>query len=83
MCDVSTDMLEWEQRLRLLSTDDIPASLQKPLLTLGDSGLLLPNPHKPVATKWQPLPDRVDLPVRVDLAVSSACTLQKGGSEEG
>ena len=50
----------------MLSTDEIPVSLQKPLPTLDYSGLLLPDPHKPVATKWQPLSllDRVDLHVR-------------------
>ena len=64
LCDDSTDMLEWEQRLQLLGTDEISASLQKPLPTIGYSGLLLPNPHKPETTKWQPLPDKVDLPVR-------------------
>ena len=62
--DGSTDMLEWDQRLTPLCVDEVPVSLRKPLLRLDWSQLHIPDPHLPVFTEWQPLPERVELPTR-------------------
>ena len=55
---------EWAQSLSLLSTEEVPAALRKPLAELEWSGLRLPDPHEHVETEWQPLPEPAELPTR-------------------
>ena len=62
--DGSSNMLEWDQRLTPLCVDEVPVSLRKPLPKLEWSQLLIPDPHLPVHTDWQPLPEKVELPTR-------------------
>ena len=62
--DGSTDMLQWDQRLTPLCVDEVPVSLRKPLPELDWSQLRIPDPHLPVFTEWQPLPEKVELPTR-------------------
>ena len=42
---------EWAQSLSLLSTEEVPAALRKPLAELEWSGLRLPDPHEHVETE--------------------------------
>ena len=62
--DGSNDMLEWDRRLTLLCVDEVPVSLVKPSPELDWSQLHIPDPHLPVFTEWQPLPEKVELPTR-------------------
>ena len=55
---------EWAQSISLLCTDEIPAALLRPLKISDWSGLLLPDPHEPIQTDWQALPNKVDSPTR-------------------
>ena len=62
--DGSRDMLEWEQRLGPTDMADFPANLRRPADKLDWCRLDIPDPHTPVATEWQPLPAKLDLPLR-------------------
>ena len=62
--DGSVDMLEWKSRLGTEELESIPQSLQKPVAVETASGLLITDPHVPIDTEWQPLPDRSPLQPR-------------------
>lgn len=61
VADGSHEMLGWTEALKPTCTDEVPASLKVPLPELEWSKLLIPNPHQPVDTKWQALPEKQEL----------------------
>ena len=62
--DHSEDMCQWEQMLSHTDMQDFPEALKRPMPQLSWSGALIPNPHVPVQTDWQPLPKQANLPKR-------------------
>ena len=59
--DGSPDMAEWADRLTATDTSDVPENLKAPD-SLDFSGVEIPDPHCPVYTTWQPLPNKQQLP---------------------
>ena len=57
-------VVEWSQNIVPLETSEVPDALRRPLTSLEWSELELPDPHIPVQTEWQPLPERRSLPTR-------------------
>ena len=59
--DGSDDMLDWEKRLAPTDLSDYPSSQREGQAELEWSGLVVPDPHTPVDTKWSPLPEKDEL----------------------
>ena len=54
--DKATDMEAWSERLVATDYSELPSNLRSVLPKLSWSGVVIRDPHKPVKTAWQPLP---------------------------
>ena len=63
--DDCPDLREWALRLEAEDISDIPSSLRRPIGFVKHSGLVVPDPHTPITTEWQPLPAKSGLEPRL------------------
>ena len=63
-CALAGRLRWWGRRLQSTDLSDFPESLKRPQRKLSWSGAVIPDPHQPIETEWQPLPAKAALPVR-------------------